>query len=855
MSEDELCDAFQLSSLDDGLDRATVDSLRQKYGANELSSKDPPKIWERWLEQFREPMNALLIGSAVVSVLVGQVDDAVCISLALAIVITVGVVQEYRSEKSLDALNSLVPPSCHLRRDRHNQDVLASDLVPGDVVQLRIGDRVPADLRMVECSDLELDESMLTGETQLIKKSAKAGDDEDNLAYMGTTVQRGSGVGVVYATAEKTEFGGIFGMVDDVSDRQTPMQHAMSELAQRLSTISLVIIAVIMLIGAWQNQSWLEMFTMAVSLAVAAIPEGLPIVVTVTLALGALDMSKKKAIAKRLPSVETLGCMSVICSDKTGTLTTGEMQVTEVYTVSDGRTKLDDVRDGSDAQRRCFEVGFFCNNSYRTDEGSVVGGATEKALFEAPDAAGVGLDSDAWTREKEEPFNSETKCMLVTGHGGKGTPGQATLLKGAPEVVLDRCKAYLAADGSKSLSKDVRDKVMDQVHAMSDDGLRVLAMAYAPQHGAMTFCGLQGMHDPPRDGVENALAQLQQSGVQVVMITGDASTTARAIARKIGIVAADQVLSGEDIDKMNDRQLQDKVLQVGVYARTKPKHKLRIVSALQARGAVVGMTGDGVNDAPALKLADVGVAMGDGTDVTKEAADVILVDNNFATVLGAVRGGKTIFYNIQNFVAFQLSTSAAALCLISFSAVLGRQFPLNAMQILFVNILMDGPPSQSLGVDPPNEMVMRRPPRRKDAPVLTTELMLRTAFSALLMMALTQLTIVTQHSPLGPTQRDSTLTFSCFVFLALVSALQNRGLHTGLLENHTLLLTLAGSAALQMLIMYVPLLQRIFQTVALGRKDLVYLAGCSVVAFGLQELRRIYERYSESCDDDAHSEA
>lgn len=851
MSTEQLQSELNVSSLDDGLNSSQVEAIRAKIGRNELTEKEKDPMWKRWVLQFREPMNALLVGSAVVSVLIGQMDDAICITLALAIVITVGVVQEYRSEKSLEVLNNLVPPKCNVRRDGHVKNLLASELVPGDVVVLSSGDRIPADLRLTKVNDLEVDESTLTGETDPVRKSAKPTKDEpNNLVYMGTLVQRGSGTGVVYATGIHTEFGSIFGMVDDVSEKQTPLQRAMADLAQRLSTISLVVIALIILIGIIQRQSWFEMFTIAVSLAVAAIPEGLPIVVMVTLALGALSMSRHQAIVKRLPSVETLGCMSVICSDKTGTLTTGHMQVIQMFTVPDGVVHVSHPPSPlSDALQRSLQVGFFCSNVEQTSDGEFVGQATEVAMAQAPVSMGLRLQRKDWTRTNETPFNSDRKFMSVTGHGDKkATPGEAQLMKGAPEVVLKQCSTYLGKS-IMPMTNSVRQQILDTIQDFSEKGLRVLGTAFAVQGRPYTFCGLQAMQDPPREHVKEAIQTLQHGGVHVVMITGDAETTARSIARQLGIASTSHVLTGSHIEKMNDRQLRDQVKEVSVYARTKPKHKLRIVEALQAQNAVVGMTGDGVNDAPALKLADVGISMGSGTDVTKEAADVILVDDNFATILGAVREGKAIFYNIQNFVAFQLSTSAAALVLISLSAMIGMRLPLNAMQILFINILMDGPPSQSLGVDPASDVVMKRPPRAKDEPVLTRGLMLRTCYSAMVIMGITQFTFLTQCSPTQPTRRDSTLTFSCFVFLALVSALQNRGLYTGLCQNTMLLWTVGGSALTQVLIMYIPLLQAIFLTQHLPWHDILYLLGACIIAFGLQELRRIYERNVEEHHD------
>lgn len=844
---DETLEALGGPSPEDGWDRDAVAQMRESSGTNELDAKAPEPLYERWLSQFKEPMNALLVSSAIVSLLVGQADDAICIAVALTIVITVGIAQEYRSEKSLEALNNLVPPQCSVVREGRSQAIVATELVPGDIVRLRSGDRVPADVRLLHVSDFEVDESALTGETTSVRKTTKPVDDEpNNLAFMGTLVQRGSATAVVYAIGPQTEFGSIFGMVDDVTEKQTPLQRAMGDLAQRLSTASLVIIAVILLLGVLERKSWLEMFTIAVSLAVAAIPEGLPIVVTVTLALGALEMSHRQAIVKKLPSVETLGCMSIICSDKTGTLTTGQMEVVEAYTVPDGIVRVEEGQTpSSQALLKTIQVGFFCNNATKNEQGEWVGQATETAMVALPEALGMNLRHQAWTRTNEVPFDSVRKCMVVTGHGDTSeTPGEAQLVKGAPEVVLKKCSAYMAQQVT-NLNDSVRHQIQEHADNMARRGLRVLATGFAPQGRPFVFCGLQAMQDPPREGVSDAIKTLQRGGVQVVMITGDAKTTARAIAEQLGIASSPEVLTGPEVESMSDRQLQEHVQTVSVFARTKPEHKLRIVSALQANQYVVGMTGDGVNDAPALKLADVGIAMGTGTDVTKEAADVILVDDNFATILSAVREGKSIFYNIQNFVGFQLSTSAAALILITLSTVLGFRFPMNATQILFINILMDGPPSQSLGVDPAQEQVMDRPPRLKDAPVLTRRLFMRTLFSALLMIVMTEVTFLLYRPESGQDTHTSSMTFSAFVVLDLVTAWQNRGLFIPLFGNHVLLWTLGGSLLTQFALVYVPLMQSVFHTESLPLNDLGYLACIAALAFGAQELRRRYERRLE----------
>lgn len=735
----------------------------------------------------------MLLASAVVSLLLGEKEDAASIVLAVGIVVTVAFVQERRSSESLEALTKLVPHYCHLLRDGATSHVLANELVPGDIVTFSTGDRIPADLRILEAVQLETDESSLTGETKPSQKHAKTTEPEithppapssapptlpngwqvsaigerENIAFMGTLVKSGYGKGIVIATGPQTEFGAIFSMVDEVTEKRTPLQHSMDDLAQKLSFISFVIIGFICLIGLLQRRNALEMFTIGVSLAVAAIPEGLPIVVTVTLALGVQRMSHRKAIVKRLVSVETLGSVSVICSDKTGTLTTNKMTVCRTFTFEDGvidLTKREQVpHSHGKALSRTLLVGNLCNNSHRDQTGQNVGQATDVAmanilrLFELEDKRPY------FKRSAETPFSSDTKYMSVTGNfaggGDVAAPAAANIgngdvvyLKGALDAVLDRCSTVLGPESQATLDDKFRQQIQQKAHSFATQGLRVLACATGPaaseQSSRMTFCGLQAMQDPPRQGVQEAVRALRSSGVQVVMITGDSEATACAIGSQLGLLDApvslenpsavshSALMTGRQIDALSERQLQEAIGRVVIFARTTPRHKMDIVKALQSNGSVVAMTGDGVNDAPALKMADIGIALGaGGTDVAKEASDVILVDDNFATILSAVEEGKGIFYNIQNFLCFQLSTAVAALSLITLSTVFGLKLPLNPMQILFINILMDGPPSQSLGVDPVDrDVVMKRRPRKKDASIITRRLLARVLFSAALIV-------------------------------------------------------------------------------------------------------------------------
>ncbi|GAA5898248.1 hypothetical protein JCM8208_000195 [Rhodotorula glutinis] len=861
-----------------GLDANKVPAIRELSGPNEFEVEAKEPTWKKFLGKFYEdPLILLLLASAAVSVVVGNYDDAASILAAIVIVVTVGFVQEQRSEKSLEALNKLVPHYCHLIRNGRKTTQLANFLVPGDLVTFHTGDRIPADIRLTQAHGLEIDESALTGETKPARKQTDAITEHgvgvgglpiaerSNVAFMGTLVRSGRGEGVVVGTGVQSEFGVVFSMMQEVGDKKTPLQVAMDELAKRLSAISFGVIGVICLIGVLQKRSWLEMFTIGVSLAVAAIPEGLPIVVTVTLALGVLRMSKRSAIVKKLPSVETLGSVSVICSDKTGTLTTNVMTVTKAYSVDQGVFDLDHnppMLTPDDSRSKIFLVGNLCNHAH-SDKGKYHGQATEVALMNALAAVGLSDQRPFFQRKAEVAFSSDTKSQSVTGafsHAPAGTPDM-TYLSGALEPVVARCRTYLRMDGTAApLDPGVAKLVASKAHDLSALGLRVVSMAYGVDPDALTFAGFQGMMDPPRPGVADAISKLSSGGIHVVMITGDSEPTAVAIARQLGIRTTGGagagsgsragVLTGKEIDLLSQRQLADRIGGVTVFARTTPRHKMAIIEAYQSRGAVVAMTGDGVNDAPALRMADIGVSMGrGGTDVAKEAADVILVDDNFATLLPAVEEGKGIFVNIQNFLCFQLSTAVAALSLITLSTALGLPNPLNPMQILFINVIMDGPPSQSLGVDPVDREAMKRPPRPKNAPILTSRLLYRVGFSASLIICGVLFVLARELGDGTDLHRDQTMTFTSFVFLDLASALQNRGLNVPLLfsnsstkTNSMLLLAVGTSFVVQLSLVYVPFLQSVFQTQALSARDLGVLLLLGACSMAVHEWRRRYER-------------
>lgn len=819
------------TSVGRGLSPDDAEARLHQYGANELPHEEPEALWLRFLKQFKEPLILLLLASAIISFIMGNLDDAVSIAIAVTIVVTVGFVQEYRSEKSLESLNKLVPHYAHLirgmpnnkrRQGRDTQDgiemeptsngtssletasttVPARQLVQGDLVIFSTGDRIPADIRITSAADLSIDESNLTGENEPALKQVNVLDrpqgplksspygrpqspsyaspaagtvgadmrlnEQTNIAFMGTLVRSGHGQGLVIGTGAGTEFGAISASLQDIESPRTPLQLSMDRLGQELSYMSFGVIALIVLIGLWQGRKLLEMFQIGVSLAVAAIPEGLPIIVTVTLALGVLRMAKHGAIVRRLPSVETLGSVNVVCSDKTGTLTLNHMTVTKLWHF-DVETPIEVSRNFASAApdpatRTILRIGNIANNARlsRTHTNSPatassaaimsstlghdpnavstksrwVGQPTDVAMLDLLDAFGEDdLRERIGPRSAETPFSSERKWMGVVIGANTDTESsgcaEIAYIKGALEQVLKRCDTYISREGREIiLDEPTRQVAISAAERMAGEGLRVLGFASGSnrdsvrpgRHGqapsrsstprpgitrvasrqfdedaykGLVFAGIVGMNDPPRKDVDKSIRRLMTGGVKVIMITGDAETTALAIARKLGMpLNASRegyrpVLCGDELDQMTEEELAHAMAATSIFARTSPEHKMKIIRALQSQNDVVAMTGDGVNDAPALKKADIGISMGLlGTDVAKEAADMILTDDDFSTILSAIEEGKGIFYNIQNFLTFQLSTSVAALTLVLFSTFLGFQNPLNAMQILWISKLL-----------------------------------------------------------------------------------------------------------------------------------------------------------------------
>jgi Ca2+-transporting ATPase len=878
MDPSELVRALE-SDAERGLSSAEAARRLAGHGRNELAEgKRTPPI-ALFLNQFKDFMVLVLVGATLISGFLGEYMDAVAILAIIALNGVLGFIQEYRAEQSLRSLKALSAPTARVVRDGKAREIPAAELVPGDIVLLGSGDRVPADLRLMEASSLYAEESALTGESVPVGKHARPIDEDNpgtgdlqNIAFMGTMVTRGSGKGIVIRTGMQTEMGKIAHMIEQAGEAETPLQRRLAQLGKVLIAAAVALTVVVVIAGILHGQPAYDMFLAGVSLAVAAIPEGLPAIVTIALALGVQRMIRRRAIVRRLPSVETLGCATVICSDKTGTLTQNKMTVTRLWTggrtlevtgegyaprgdVLENGVPVDLKRDA--ALRRLVQVAALCNNArlIRAEEAGRPGRAeageawilqgdpTEGALIVLAAKLGVTVSSleGLYRREKEYPFDSERKRMSVlVGHQG----GRLVCTKGAPDLLMERC-AYALWDGKVvPFSPNLRQKAAEAAERMAGSALRVLGLAYrdlrphdpadseADVEKQLIFVGLAGMIDPPRREVRDAIATCRQAGIKTVMITGDHRLTAEAIASQLGILPrGGRSLDGRQLEAMSDKQLDRIVEDTYVYARVAPEHKLRIVKALQRRGHVVAMTGDGVNDAPAIKAADIGIAMGQtGTDVAKEASSLVLADDNFATIVAAVEEGRGIYENIRKFIRYLLASNVGEILTMLLAMVFALPLPLVPIQILWVNLVTDGLPAMALGVDPPEKDLMRQPPRGAKESIFARRLGWKILSRGVLIGLCTIGAFVLTLRSAGDLARAQTVAFTTLVMAQLIHVFDCRSsrsiFHRNLLENRWLVLAVLSSLALMIPVLYVEPLQAIFKTVPLDFRDwsLVFVA-------------------------------
>lgn len=846
-----------------------------EYGPNELQASHRISPWTIFFEQFKNVLIIILLVATVLSAFLGHGIEAIAIAVIVLFAVLLGFAQEYRAERAIEALRQMAAPTAAALRDREEVEIPARNLVPGDVVLLRAGDKIPADVRLIEAVNLQIDEASLTGESVPVEKhtapladSELALGDRRNMAYTGTAVTYGRGSAIVVATGMYTEFGKIAQMLQTVETSRTPLQENLDKVGRSLAWVALVIVAVIVAIGLFRGQSFIELLIFGVALAVAVVPEALPAVVTISLAIGVQRMVKRHALIRRLPAVETLGSTSVICSDKTGTLTKDEMTVRRIFVAGQvievsgaGYEPIGQFsRNGltiapSEPMKLLLRAATLASDAHIIHSDGrwhVKGDSTEGALIVAAAKAGLNkadLESQ-FPRVDEIPFTSETKRMTTLHTGQDGTMAYS---KGAPEIILDACARQLTTDGETALNSASRKVILESSQQMASEALRVLAVACKPgvalenAKREMIFLGLLGMIDPPRLEAKASIQTCKDAGVRVIMITGDHPITAQAVARELGLLKAGRVITGAELEAMSDEEFEREVENIEVYARVSPAHKLRVVTALQKKGHIAAMTGDGVNDAPALKKADIGIAMGiTGTDVSKEAAAMMLTDDNFASIVAAVEEGRGIFGNIKKYLMYLLSSNIGEIGLIAGAAFLGLPMPLTAVQILYVNFATDGLPALALAVDPPEPDLMCRKPRNPRTGIFTRPvvilMMVGGLWSTLVNLGLF---IWAWNSGRGPAEAI-TMTFVSLILIQFFKAYNFRSDRHSVLNrpfaNKWLNWAIVLELLLLALIVYLPFLHKPFGTFSLSLADGIIIVVLAFTVSPVLELAKWMER-------------
>jgi Ca2+-transporting ATPase len=860
-----------------GLSEEEAELRLRKSGYNEFKKRKRVSPLQIFLAQFRNIFVIMLLIAITISVIVGWYEvqaaaelrvvietyvDAIAIGAIVVINVVVGFVQEYRSEKAMEAMEKMIAPKARVLRGGRDVVIPAREVVPGDILVLETGDRTAADGRLLEVVDLSVDEAILTGESTPVSKntSALAAEipvaDRKNMVFMGTHATYGRGRAVVTSTGMNTQFGKIAEMVQVVEKGEILLKLKLDRFAKKLGIVVVIASIAILLIDLVRiGRIGIEIFMISVALVVSAVPEGLPAIVTVTLALGARELAKRNAIVRRLASVETLGSTTVICSDKTGTLTKGEMTVSKIFvnnqmvevTGAGYEPKGGFYRDGisinpAEDQHLALllEIGVLCNNAHY-DETRIIGDSTEGALIVVAAKSGIQKNyvEKQHPRKGEIPFSSERKRMTTIHDMSDGH--RFAYMKGSAETVLQLCERVYQNGREIRLSKKRRDEILSKNEEMASQALRVLGMAYKviPQQlteynegsveNNLIFVGLAGMIDPPRDEAKKAITSCEQAGIVTVMITGDHKLTAMAVAEELGIMKGGLTFTGEELNDISDEEFERVVEDVSVYARVSPEHKLRIVRALKKKGHIVAMTGDGVNDAPALKQADIGIAMGiAGTDVTKEASDMILADDNFATIVEAVEGGRIIYDNIRKFIRFLLALNFTELALIGSFALIGFPLPLLPIMILWLNLVTDGLPAMALSMDPPAEDVMQRPPRSPKEGILHGMVVFILASSLIQLIAEIG-AFWWGFKAVSSVEKARTMTFlvACFYELIVVWNCRSESRNAfkiGFLTNKWLLIAVITSVFSTLAVIYVPTLQFMLQTVTLDLLDWIIVA-------------------------------
>lgn len=864
-----------------GLSSYEAEARLKTYGPNVIIRRKKISILKMLLGQFSDFMIVVLLASTAVSLFLGELTEALAIIAIVVLNAILGFIQEYRSEKSIEALKGLTSPSAKVIRDGIMQTISAGNVVPGDIIVLGAGDRVPADGILLEANNMQANESVLTGESVPVEKDAKPSVQEDrrNMIFMGTTITSGRGRAFVNAVGMNTEMGKIADMIQDIEEEQTPLQKRLEHLGKFIVYGCLCICAVVTLMGIVKGESAFAMFLSGVSLAVAAIPEGLPAIVTVALAIGVQRMVRKNALVRKLPAVETLGCATVICSDKTGTMTENKMTVRKLYTdkkiwcmdeIAGYGERLPLWRsqkgknDGGPLEL-LLQTGVLCNNAEivrdsvpktvtrrsrkserKQDVLKVLGDSTEGAILIAAMEAGYTREvlEENFTRIGEVPFDPERKCMSVICRNRKGEIFVFT--KGAPDVIIEKCTRYRTTNGTVPMMPWLREEALSVNGRMGSEALRVLGFAFKRLNSeiydkdnvenGLTFVGLMGMIDPPRNGVKNSIIKCRAAGIKPVMITGDHQCTAAAVAKELKIIdQGGRVVTGTDIEEMDDAKLEEECENISVYARVSPRHKLRIVRALKSRGHVVAMTGDGVNDAPAVKEADIGISMGiSGTDVTKEASSMILTDDNFSTIVEAVEEGRIVYGNIRKFIRYMLSCNIGEVLTMFLGAALGLPLPLLPIQVLWVNLVTDGLPAIALGFEPPEKDIMLYPPRGMKEGIFSRGLARKIILRGILigigtLMVFWSVNFYTDNIHLARTAAFAVLCLMQLVHVFECKSERHSLFEISIFSNPYLIIAVICSLAMLLGVVYIPAVQSVFKTQMLTWNEWALIIGFSAL--------------------------
>ena len=840
-----------------GLSEMDVVRKKSEYGSNILVAKKKTGIFGMFLNQFKDFMVIILIIASIISGVLGEKTDTIIIMLVVVFNAILGVVQENKAEKSLEALKKLASPMAKVIRDKKRIKISSEELVPGDIIILETGDFIPADGVLIENVSLMIEESALTGESVPVEKNIAIPDGDDiplgdrlNCVFTSSLVTKGRGKAIVTEIGMNTEIGKIAGLLDSQEEVKTPLQNKLDDLGKMLGIGALSICGIIFVVGYLQGRELLQMFMTSVSLAVAAIPEGLPAIVTIVLSIGVQKMIKKNAIVRKLPAVETLGTASVICSDKTGTLTQNKMEVTKIYTYGSLK-EIEDLDERDKAENLTLKIGLLCNDAEEN-----LGDPTEKALVHSAKKGKMEkvFQEKRFERVSEIPFDSNRKLMSTIHDSGNG---YTVFTKGAPDFLLENCNKILIEGHEHILTHSIKDKIKAVNEEMSSEALRVIAFAYKEHLNIprlvgseiierdLVFVGMQGMIDPPREEASMAVEECRKAGIKVVMITGDHKTTAIAIAKQLGILRGDdQALEGFEIEKMTDIELSKNIEKYSVYARVSPEHKVRIVSAWQNRGKVVAMTGDGVNDAPALKRADIGCAMGiSGTDVSKQASDMILTDDNFTTIVSAVEEGRHIYDNIKKSIYFLLSCNIGEIVALFLAVILKAPLPLLPIHILWVNLVTDSLPALALGVDPAEPDIMKRNPRNAKKSMFADGVGLTLIIQGVIIGILTKIAFQVgfrEGLHVGRTMAFCTLCFSQLVHSFNARSEDKSIFELGFTTNRYLIKANIVSTLLILMVTSVPMFRDIFQLSNLNVLNWLVVIVLSISPLFIVEMSKLF---------------